>query len=683
MNMIESFKNKTGFTDLNNLFINDVDYFISEVNNFLTESKLVIEKLELINKSNITWNNSFQKIANLTNYLSYLSKICSFNCEVFFNELTEDKLLKCSLDIDNFEEAYIRNNNKLISLMKVLKTTALSVEKNTILTTWISSFFENNKNKRITKEASKINKKLVKLSNQFLKNIKNASLDYTTFIPSTNKKLISQLPKEIVEYAKECANELGKDGLVIYCDEFMLNEILTKCPNRQLRFKVYQSHQKLNSEKHMLFNNDEILKEILQNKQKEAQLYKFKNYTDLVLSNYVLNDVKKVKTYLDNITIQLDPYYNNLMDQIKDLALKDGLKVLQKWDTPYYLNQLKAKYLNKTENDFAEYFSWNTFLPKCINLLSEQFEIKFTEITEHPLIEQDNKIKIFHGKDLNSSRESYFIIDPYNVSRKRGTFFYNDDLRFINPIDNNKSSTGITYISCDLDCVDNVKLSFDTIRCFLHEFGHALHTFFASKKDSLCGVNKTSWDLIEVPSQFVEFWVYEPKILKKLSQHSETKKQISNMLVKETIEKKEFFKSYELHCDIKRYEAKIRLFHEFKPYSQKNPKLLISKMLENHSEIFNLSRDFYQSYTNFGSEYSASEFVYLFSAGLSFQLYSNWKDSNGVNNPKVAQYVFKNILNTEITNSYKNNLGKYVNFNDINILSFLDKKLNINLYGKN
>src|SRR6202012_3729230 len=74
-------------------------------------------------------------------------------------------------------------------------------------------------------------------------------------------------------------------------------------------------------------------------------------------------------------------------------------------------------------------------------------------------------------------------------------------------------------------------LSFDDVTTMFHEFGHALHGFFADQAyPTLSGTN-VARDFVEFPSQFNEHWALEPDVLRHYAVNYKTHQPIPQALV--------------------------------------------------------------------------------------------------------------------------------------------------------
>ena len=69
------------------------------------------------------------------------------------------------------------------------------------------------------------------------------------------------------------------------------------------------------------------------------------------------------------------------------------------------------------------------------------------------------------------------------------------------------------------------------VETFLHEFGHLMHSLLARQRwNGISGV-RTEWDFVEAPSQMLEEWSWDPRVLAGFARHYETGEPIPTALV--------------------------------------------------------------------------------------------------------------------------------------------------------
>src|SRR5699024_2440566 len=65
-------------------------------------------------------------------------------------------------------------------------------------------------------------------------------------------------------------------------------------------------------------------------------------------------------------------------------------------------------------------------------------------------------------------------------------------------------------------------MTFDNVITMFHEFGHAIHGFFADQQYRSLSGTSVARDFVEFPSQFFENWATHPEIISNYAKHYDT-----------------------------------------------------------------------------------------------------------------------------------------------------------------
>jgi oligopeptidase A len=645
----------------------------------------LMEEVNVITKDIISWNNTYVKLKKIINVLYYLQAyITTFNeiqnktvedsfCQITFK--WQDKIQK-TLDA-------IRCNELLITKFKLLKKIDLNKSQATIINNWLQEYFEIQLKPEVKNEHIKLMNQLEIYSRKFQQNHQQAlwKEEYALCIPVNKSEWLNGLSVENIAVGNFNAKQKNKKGWIFYVDDATSALLLCEASNRGFRKKIYENYQNLNSDKRFLMNNDAVLRNILSTKQKVAKLYKKENYSELVLSEYILNKTTQVYDYLDSLEYELHLLVDNVKKNLTGWAAEDGIKILKPWDIPYYYNKIKKYHNFKKVDVFAQYFSFETLWPKLLKFLSSQFDLIFKKI-DHPLTTRENQLLCYEIKDKRSLKCSYWLISPFDNSIKPSA--YERDLLTAEYIEGGKLLPAIQYISLQLNKGKNrTPLSLTQLLILLHEIGHAFHSFFAPMEDSLSNSVQMGWDLIELPSQFLEHLVYDKNFLIHFSEHYKTKQKIDEDTIKDIIEKEQYFEGYEMYQQILKYRANFWLHENFKPYSQKNPHQIVEEKLAKEGVIYNIARDEGMICRSHNMDYGSTGYIYLYSAQLAFQLFEFYVENNGFQKKHALRNIYEEVFNSSKYGKVKTYLDKYVDFEKTNMLKFLQKTWNIDLYGIN
>lgn len=667
------------------IFINlesNTHFWGEEINSFV---EYLSDCLEDISVAPATWEGTYLPCKKIVNALQYLQAYIATFSEMK-DKLVGDQFNQISfMWSDNIQGLVnkMTSNDRLINKFKQLKKNSGNKAQTVILTNWLNEFFEVSLKPEIKEEYIKLTTQLDNYSRKFQQNHQEAiwTEEYALYIPLEKAYWLEGVSMESLLVGQSNAQNQNKKGWLFYIDDSTSELLLSEASNRNFRKRIYQNYQNLNSDKRLLMNNDAVLRNILGTKQKVAKLYKKDNYSELVLSEYVLNKTTEVYSYLDSLEYELKVLVENVKKNLATQAEEDGIKTLKPWDIPYYYKRIKNFHNFKKTDVFSQYFSLEDIWPKLLKFLSKQFDIEFTYI-EHPLSTKDNQLLCYKINDNRSHKYGYWLISPFDNQIKQSA--YERDLLSAEYIEDDVLLPIVQYISLKMTKGKNrTALSLHSLLVLLHELGHAFHSFFSSVTDSLTNSIKMGWDLIELPSQFLEHLVYDKNFLIHLSSHHKTGEKISELTIKDIIEKEQYFEGYEIYQQILKYRANFWLHENFKPYSQKNPHQIVEEKLAAAGVIYNIARDEGMLCRHHSMDYGSTGYIYLYSAQLAFQLFEFYIANEGFKKKFALRNIYEDIFNNNKYGKVKTYLDKYIDFEKTNMLKFLQKTWNIDLYGIN
>jgi oligopeptidase A len=562
-------------------------------------------------------------------------------------------------------------NSSLLTKFKSLANKKLTAAKKQIHDSWIDNFFQEGQDIETKKNYAKLSRKLQGHINTFRVNNEqlHSSPRNTIFVPKEDKEMLLGMRKEVLTEAAKKAKALKKSGWLFNITESTTYKIIRECKNRQFRMKVYKKYQKINQAGDFTFKNGGVLKDILHQKHRIAQLMGKDNYAELVLSKYMMNTPKEAYSYLDKIEESLLPTIKKIETEICDLAKADKVRQLRAWDVPYYFQRINAKH-NATVHKFEDYFCFEDVLPKFISFLEKKFDLSIQKENFNAV--GNKEISYYRIKDNQSQRHGFIFLSPYDNPRKGNC--YQLDLLKSDTFENNVIVPHIQFIDLLIakGKKNNSKMSFYDMYTMLHEFGHALHSFFEPINDHVSKTLQMSWDLIEMPSQFLEHLVFDYDLMREFSSHHTTGEKLEHDIFLKIVENQQFFDAYHTYCNIQTYKTQLWVHENFKPYSMKNLQEIVETKLAKKGIIYNIAKDDYMTYSDYNLDYGPSGYIYLYSAQLAYQLYKK--------NPQDLRKIFTKTFNSNRKKDLKSHMEKNFDLHNVDIHSFITKGLPINIY---
>ena len=401
----------------------------------------------------------------------------------------------------------------------------LSVEQVTLLEKEYKGFVRNG---ALLDEASKnelrnIDAKLAQLSLRFGENILADTQNYQLHIK--DEKKLKGLPVSVIEMAKFNAKNKNKKGWVFTLDYPSYVPLITYAENRNLRKKICLAFSKRGFQKNEN-NNSKIILEIITQRQKRSILLGYDSHADFVLEERMAKSVKNVNVFLDDLTEKAKPFAEQEWKAMELFARKKlNLKDLEKWDSAFVSEKLKEAELQLNEQELKPYFELDQVLNGLFEIVKKLYGIEFKENTE--LDVYHSEVKVFEVYK-NDTFYALLYTDFFPRSGKRSGAWmtsYRSQKKDQRPhisIVCNFSRPTVTHPSL---------LTFHEVTTLFHEFGHALHGILANTNyNGLSGTN-VYWDFVELPSQIMENWCYEPEALKLFAKHYQTEELLPQNLV--------------------------------------------------------------------------------------------------------------------------------------------------------
>ena len=171
-------------------------------------------------------------------------------------------------------------------------------------------------------------------------------------------------------------------------------------------------------------------------------------------------------------------------------------------------------------------------------------------------------------------------------------------------------------------------LSFSEVETLFHEFGHALHAFFAEQQYATLAGTAVARDFVEFPSQFNEYWALHEEVLPHYARHYQTQEVISNTLIEKIKNSRDFNHGYRF-CEVLASAYLDMKWHTLAADSQitEVAPFEVSATKRFPKEVLLRYRSLYFSHI-FGGGYAAGYYAYQYSEILAEDTY-HWFEKHG------------------------------------------------------
>ena len=408
----------------------------------------------------------------------------------------------------------------------------LNPEQMRLVTETYKSFADNGANLPEDKKErlKQINQELGLLSLKFGNNVVAETNACQRFV--TNEEELKGLPESAKAAAAEEAEAAGHPGEWLFTPKrTSFTPVLQYCENRELRkqllmdYTTRANHDNENDNKAVIIREMELRIE-------KAQLFGYDNPADYILADCMAKDHQTVDAFLQSVWAPSLEAAKREAAALQELLEQDypGEK-LQPWDWWYYAEKLrKAKYAFD-EEELKPYFELSNVRKGAFGVATKLYGLQFEQLTNMPVYNPD--VEVFKVTDAEGDLVGILYTDYFPRAGKRPGAWMNNILpQYIDAEGVDHRPVIINVGNFNKPTAGNPSLlSMDDVETLFHEFGHALHGLMSKAHyKSLSGTN-TPRDFVELPSQFMENYCYDPEVLKTYAFHYQTGEVIPDELI--------------------------------------------------------------------------------------------------------------------------------------------------------
>lgn len=406
----------------------------------------------------------------------------------------------------------------------------LTTEQKTLLDKSYKGFVRNGAllNEEDKEKLRAIDTQLSVLSLQFNENVLAETNAYQLHI--TNEDDLAGLPEGAVEAAKNLAQQEGKEGYLFTLDYPSYLPFVTYANNRELRKDITIAAGKKGFQNNE-FNNEKIVLDIVRLRNERANLLGYATHAHFVLEERMAQSPMKVMDFLNDLLAKAKPAAQKEFAELTAYAKQlDGIDQLEKWDGSYYSEKLKQERFNLDDEALKPYFKLENVLNGAFEVAQRLFDLHFIEVQNIDKYHED--VQTFEVKDGKGNLVALFYADFFPRKGKRnGAWMTSYKSQWVKDGKNERPHVSIV---CNFTPPTPSKpslLTFNELTTLFHEFGHALHGMLANTTYSSLSGTSVYWDFVELPSQIMENWVYEPETLALFAKHYETGETIPQVYV--------------------------------------------------------------------------------------------------------------------------------------------------------
>ena len=503
-------------------------------------------------------------------------------------------------------------------------------------------------NEQDQKRYGEIVTRLSDLSSTFGNNLLDATEAFSVNV--TDEAELSGLPESTKEAAKALAQSQEKSGWLFTLDIPSYLPVMTYSDNSELREKMYRAFVSRASDigpNGGEYDNSPIMAELLSLRHELAQLLGFDNFAEKSLATKMANNTSEVIGFLENLAVKSKSQGQQDLAEVRAFAEeKFQQSDLQAWDLPYFSEKLKQERYAISDEELRPYFPENKVVAGLFEVVHRLFGLNITEQQDIDTWHKD--VKFFDVFDKKQQLRGSFYLDLYARSKKRGGAWM-DDCVGRRELSNGDIQYPVAYLTCNFNGPVGDKpalFTHDEVVTLFHEFGHGIHHILTQiNAAGVSGINGVPWDAVELPSQFLENWCWQPEALAFISGHYQTGEALPQAMLDKMLAAKNFQSAMQMIRQLEFSLFDFKMHAQYSPEKGDEIQQVLNQVRDDYSVVkapeFNR---FQHSFGHiFGGGYSAGYYSYKWAEVLSSDAFSRFEEE-GIFNQQVGNDFLTNVL---------------------------------------
>ncbi len=633
------------------------EHYLPAFEQAITEAKAEIDAI-VNNPDAPTFENTIAALDEAGGRLNDAAGIFYNLMEADTNDQMQDIAEKVSPMMTEYS-MYVSLNEPLFARVKAVHESAEGLEPDQarlLEKTW-KSFVRSGANLGAEdKETySKLSEQLSLLTLQYGKNVLAATNAFTLNL--TDEADLEGLPDFVREAAVETARSKEMEGWAFDLSAPSYGAFMKYSTRRDLRQKMWMAYNTRAAEGEN--SNIELCRQIAESRLKIANILGYETYADYALEDRMAKNPQTVNEFIQKL---LEPSLPAAKAEVKELyeyARANGFEdsEIQPWDFGFWSEKLKDARYSINDEQLKPYFRLESCIDAAFGLAGKLYGLTFEERKDIPVYHPD--VNVYDVKDADGVHKALFYADFFPRASKRGGAWMTEfrGQSIVNGVEKRPFISLVTNFTKPT-AGKPALLTHDELTTLLHEFGHSLHGILAEGRySSLTGTN-VSRDFVELPSQIMENWAFEPEFLDTFARHFETGEALPDTLINKIVEAKNYNAAY---AQVRQLQFGIldMAWHTLKGGSESGhfDRLSDLKTMQELGTIAFEKAALKSSNVipSIPEACISTSFSHIFSGGYSAGYYS-YKWSEVLEADAFSLFKEKGIFSTEVSHSFRDNI---------------------------
>ncbi|MCH2055798.1 MAG: oligopeptidase A [Thalassotalea sp.] len=490
--------------------------------------------------------------------------------------------------------------------------------------------------------------RLSELGSKFNNNTLDATQAFTVNI--TDEAELAGLPQSAKDAAAALAQAKDLEGWLFTLDFPSYFPVMTYCDNGELREKMYRAYVTRASDvgpNGGEFDNSEVMAELLALRHELAQLLDFANYSEKSLATKMADTPEQVIGFLQDLAAKSKPQGEEELAELNTYAEQEfGISELNAWDIGYYSEKLKQQRYAISDEELRPYFPEQKVVAGLFEVVNRLFGLTIKQRDGVDVWHKD--VKFYDVYDESEQLRGSFYLDLYAREKKRGGAWMEDC------VGRSEKADGIiqlpvAYLTCNFNGPVGDKpalFTHDEVVTLFHEFGHGIHHMLTQiNAADVSGINGVAWDAVELPSQFLENWCWQPEALAFISGHYETGEPLPQTMLEKMLAAKNYQSAMHMLRQLEFSLFDFQMHTNYDPAKGNEIQQVLNAVREQYAVVkapeFNRFQHGFGHI--FGGGYAAGYYSYKWAEVLSADAFSKFEE-DGIFNQETGRSFLTNVL---------------------------------------
>ncbi|KAG5501920.1 hypothetical protein JKF63_04190 [Porcisia hertigi] len=398
--------------------------------------------------------------------------------------------------------------------------------------------------------------------------------------------------------------------------------------------------------------NDKVLKDIIEKRHQLATILGYPSFAHLYISDKMAKTPETAQKFVDSLIPKLQKKWAAEADLLKKhlhpSCTLSPTGDIKDYDVSFMINLTKKTLLNFSETEIQEYFPMDVTVKALFDIYQAFFDVTFLQVKNGEELWHKDAMTLEVKDNKGGSTLGYIILDLFP---REGKYSHACCHPVVPPVlcgeDEKNFSPALVVVLANFPAATAERpalLLHDDVQTFFHEFGHAIHCLMGKTRMATFAGTNVKRDFVELPSQMLEEWLWDPEILQKITSHYKTKESLPRPLIDAKLASKNTFSGRDTLRQLQFATYSLGIFGL--PFSTQPQDNLNTTQLFYDVESRVMPGVNYEHDTHFESAfghltgYGAGYYGYMWSKVFALDLFEYIRSHNGLLDPKMgSRYV--------------------------------------------